>query len=207
LVNIVWEWGAAVASVQGTPNFFNIYESNSKDDSAFVQMAQVKGTARSFTRITDYSLPYYYLVQAVISGNSGLSSDISDVTIACEPGSVPNGPSCGVCVEGTYQSGTVCVDCPADFPDTVDVINGAKSLEDCLTKPSDITIMVNASARARDTCPDGALCAFPGTTVESMLLSPGYWRSSWYTENIYVCPTPDYCWGKIFIFLKSRIDQ
>ena len=67
-------------------------------------------------------------------------------------------------------------------------LEGATTSEaDCICDSSYFKVVVNGSSRC-DTCPEGAICSEPGTTLENLTLQSGYWRASINTIQIIRCP-------------------
>jgi hypothetical protein len=114
----------------------------------------------------------------------------------CAPGTISatgdNLLGCSLCSRGYYQNATrqnSCTQCSALLPVTLQ--EGANSSALCTARAGNL--VYNGQSVP---CPVGTDCSSAdGTTVETLVLSHGYWRSTRDTLNVHPCPHPIYCKG------------
>ena len=83
---------------------------------------------------------------------------------------------------GRVAGSTVCKECPVS---SVTLGTGAKSFGECLCTPPQSLTMRAGKCEA---CPDGTACDVDGYDTRSLVLLPGWWRSSGESNQIRECP-------------------
>jgi len=105
-----------------------------------------------------------------------------------------NTDGCLPCSVGTYQSAlqqTTCISCPQDAPGTLG--NASTRALDCVAAAGSYFSSPNSSSQT--TCPVQAFCNGTGTTLETLYLKPGYWRTYSGSSQFIQCPQPQFCAG------------
>jgi len=110
----------------------------------------------------------------------------------CRAGSYsPNVLSCIRCPVNEYceQGATIGTPCPFALSTT---LGGASGLDDCICKAG--YYLTNRTCTA---CPHGADCSTQGTSLETLPLKAGFWRTGNQSEDVRECYTSDACIGSI----------
>ena len=108
---------------------------------------------------------------------------------------------CLPCLADTYNAAprqSACTACPEAFPRTLST--GSTNMTDCVTDAG----FYRSSTGEAKRCPEGATCNQVGTTVETLNLEPGYWRTGNTSEFLLPCPTPGYCVGGVSGYCRAN---
>ena len=127
--------------------------------------------------------------------------------LPCPPGSfatLPGAHSCTPCPVGTYVSTErtasvqACLDCPSG---ATTLAVGASALSACVCLPLSYALAASHNASSADpvvctACPsETTKCPQHGTTIATLQVLPGLWRTSSASDTFYDCPWPDMCAG------------
>ena len=99
--------------------------------------------------------------------------------------------SCTICPKGFYCSASSLQHCG-------DVITGSSSLPGSVHASScECPLGTYMSDSQCQTCStEGMECSTPGLTLETVKITPGYWRTSAASEIVKQCPFPELCTGQ-----------
>jgi len=118
-------------------------------------------------------------------------------TVDCPLGYVsPTGRNeigCSECNLGSYANftgGQTCLACPAYAPATL--FNASTDISACVAGANSYML---PNQNVSQPCPVQAFCNGTGTTLETLWLRPGYWRTYQGSVNFIACPQPQFCIG------------